>query len=129
MASAQTRPDLSGRILGFTVFLVGIALLCLVFSAAWALFRAPVAGLELPVAAGAAAPPAAGIGIALTAFVRQLLLLAVMIVSGSLVAGKGIQLYFTAAAHNHSVDDAPAGAKNGANGAAGASKTAPKQNS
>ncbi len=114
MASAQTRPDLSGRILGFAVFLVGVALLCLVFSTAWSLFHAPVPGLELPVKPGAAAPPAAGIGIALTAFVRQLLLLVVMILAGSLVAGKGIQLYFSAAAHSRPGDDSTHGAKSGA---------------
>ncbi len=104
MPSAQTRHDLPGRILAFVVFLLGVGLLCLVFSVAWSLFRAPGAGLELPVKAGSGAPPAAGIGIALTAFVRQLLLLAVMTLAGSLIAGKGIHLYFSAAAHHSSRD-------------------------
>lgn len=97
MPTVDFRHDLPGRIVASVVFLLGVALLCIVFAAAWALFRAPVPGLELPVKAGAAAPPAAGIGIALTAFVRQLLLLAVMTLAGSLIASKGVHMYYSAA--------------------------------
>lgn len=96
MSSSNAHSDTSGRVLGTVVFLLGIALLCLVFGIAWSLFRAPVPGLELPIKTGATPPAASGIGIALSAFVRQLLLLAVMTFAGSLIAGKGIQLYFTA---------------------------------
>lgn len=92
------RSDLSARVLAFLVFLLGIGLLCLVFGQAWALFHAPVAHLALPVPAGAPSPPAANIGAALADFARQLLLLVVMTVAGSVVAGKGIQLYFSAQA-------------------------------
>jgi len=99
MLSHTHRPDLSARILAFAVFLLGIGLLCLVFGQAWALFHAPVAQLPLPIAPGAPAPPAANIGLALAGFARQLLLLIVMTVAGSLVAGKGIQLYFSAHSH------------------------------
>jgi hypothetical protein len=96
MPTVNSRHDLPGRILAFIVFLLGVALLCIVFAVAWSLYRAPVPGLEMPVKPGASAPPAAGIGIALTAFVRQLLLLAVMTLAGSLIASKGVHLYFTA---------------------------------
>jgi hypothetical protein len=96
MPTLNSRHDLPGRIVAFIVFLLGVALLCIVFAAAWSLFRAPVPGLELPVKPGAPAPPAAGIGIALTAFVRQLLLLALMTLAGSLIASKGVHLYFSA---------------------------------
>ncbi len=90
------RSDLSARVLAFAVFLLGIGLLCLVFGQAWALFHAPVPQLPLPVAPGAAPPPAANIGLALADFARKLLLLVLMTVAGSLVASKGIQLYFSA---------------------------------
>lgn len=96
MSSANTHTDLPGRILAFLVFLLGVGLLCLVFWLAWSLFRSPVPGLELPVKAGTAAPPAVGIGVALTAFVRQILLLALMTLAGSLIAGKGVHLYYSA---------------------------------
>lgn len=90
------RSDLPARVLAFAVFLLGIGLLCLVFGQAWALFHAPVPQLPLPVKPGAVPPPAANIGLALADFARKLLLLIVMTVAGSLVAGKGIQLYFSA---------------------------------
>ena len=106
MQSHTTRADLPARILAVVVFLLGIGLLCLVFSLAYALLRAPVAHLELPVTAAAPPPPAANIGIALTAFVRQLLLLALMTLAGSLIAGKGIHLYFSAL-HGTTADHAP----------------------
>lgn len=94
MSSINAHRDFSGRLLAFILVLLGVGLLCGVFSVAWSLFQSPVPGLNLPVKAGAATPPAANIGLALTAFVRQLLLLAVMIIAGSLIAGKGVQLYF-----------------------------------
>ena len=106
MQSHPTRPDISARILAFTVFAIGIGLLCLVFALAWQLFRAPVPHLELPVATNAPPQPAANIGIALTAFVRQLLLLTLMTIAGSVIASKGIHLYFTAASHARPSADA-----------------------
>ncbi len=94
MTSQHPRPDIPSRLLALVVFLLGIGLLCAVFSLAWSLFQSPVPNLNLPVKPGAATPPAANIGVALTAFVRQLLLLAVMTIAGSVIAGKGIHLYF-----------------------------------
>lgn len=92
------RHDLPARIIAFAVFLLGIGLLCLVFSLAWALFHVPPTHLATTTApGGAAAPlPAAEIGLSLAAFARQLLLLVVMTVAGSVVASKGIHLYFSA---------------------------------
>lgn len=122
MSSANTHTDLPGRILAVVVFLLGIGLLCFVFSLAWSLFRSPVPGLELPVKPGTAAPPAAGIGIALTALARQLLLLAVMTIAGSLIAGKGLHLYFTAA---HGGPRQEASATVSKNGSAASPQTPP----
>ncbi len=86
----------SARALACVVFLLGIGLLCAVFALAWGLFHAPVPGLNLSASPAAVPPPAASIGAALTAFLRQLLLLALMTVAGSIVAGKGVHLYFSA---------------------------------
>lgn len=94
MTLQHPRPDIPSRLLALVVFLLGIGLLCAVFSLAWSLFQSPVPNLNLPVKPGATTPPAANIGAALTAFVRQLLLLAVMTIAGSVIAGKGIHLYF-----------------------------------
>lgn len=94
MTPNHLRPDVPGRLLAFLVFLLGIGLLCAVFSLAWSLFQAPVPNLNLPVKPGMTTPAAANIGAALTAFVRQLLLLAVMALAGSIIASKGVQLYF-----------------------------------
>jgi hypothetical protein len=107
MSSANTHTDLTGRILAVLVFLIGIGLLCLVFYMAWSLFHSPVSGLALPVKPGAVAPPASSIGIALTAFVQKVVLLALMTLAGSLISSKGIHLYYSAA-HGGSAHDAPA---------------------
>lgn len=96
MPRTHPQPDLAGRLLAFLVFAVGVGMLMFVFAAAYRLFYAPVPGLGLPLAPHAAPPPAAGIGLALTALVRQLLLLFVMTVAGSLIAKQGIHLYFGA---------------------------------
>lgn len=94
MTLQHPRPDIPSRLLALVVFLLGIGLLCAVFSLAWTLFQSPVPNLNLPVKPGAITPPAANIGAALTAFVQKLLLLAVMTIAGSVIAGKGIHLYF-----------------------------------
>jgi len=113
MSSNSSRPDIPGRLLALIVFLLGIGLLCAVFGIAWSLFQAPVPGLNLPVAHGTATPPAANIGLALTAFLRQLLLLALMTIAGSVIAGKGIHLYFGTAQGNPPQAEAPKASKNG----------------
>lgn len=108
MFATNTHNDLAGRILAVLVFILGIGLLCVVFALAWSLFRSPVPGLELPIKSGVPAPPAAGIGVALTAFARQVILLLLMTVAGTLIAGKGIHLYFSASQH-HAHPGAPSG--------------------
>ena len=94
MSRVSPQSDLSGRLLALLVFLTGIGILVFVFVTALHLFQSPVPGLALPVAAGTTAPPAANIGAALAQFVRDLLLLGVMTLVGSLLASKGAHLYF-----------------------------------
>jgi len=94
MSLGTPRHDLSGRLVSLLVFLAGIGMLIFVFITALHLFQSPVPGLDLPVKKGAAAPPAANIGTALIAFLRELLLLGVMTLVGSLLASRGAHLYF-----------------------------------
>lgn len=86
--------DLPGRLVALLVFLIGVAMLVFVFVTALHLFQAPVPGLDLPLGAGMPPPPAVNIGAAMAVFVRSLLLLGVMTLAGSLIAGKGAHLYF-----------------------------------
>ena len=95
----RTHPpaDVPGRLVALLVFLLGVGMLVFVFVTALHLFQSPVPGLALPVAPGATAQPAANIGTALIVFVRELLLLGVMTLAGSLLASKGAHLYFNTA--------------------------------
>ena len=93
MPQTRSHLDLPGRILALLVILAGIGILLAVFAIAYHLFRSPVPGLGLPITPSATAPSAAGIGIAMADFARQLLLLFVMALVGSAVASKGILLY------------------------------------
>lgn len=96
MSLVKSRSATACRVLALLVFLAGIAILLVVFDTAWHLFSAPVRDLPLPVKPNATPPPAANIGIALAAFARQLLWLGLMTIVGSLIAEKGIRLYFSA---------------------------------
>ena len=100
MLRPHTHPDRSSRAAGQLTFLAGIAMLGLVFFLAYHLFTQPVPGLNLAIPPSGTPPPAANIGLALTAFFERLLLLALLTLVGSLVASKGIHLVFTAA-HGH----------------------------
>lgn len=95
MPVAKPHIDLPGRLVAMLVFLSGIAILVFVFFTALHLFQSSVPGLEPLQTPGAAPPPAANIGTSLAAFARQLLLLGVMTLAGSLLASKGAHLYFS----------------------------------
>ena len=89
--------DLSCRLVALLVFLLGVGVLVFVFVLALHLFHAPVPGLEPLQTAGAPPPAAANIGLSLAGFARELLLLGVMTLAGSLLANKGVHLYFSTA--------------------------------
>jgi hypothetical protein len=104
---------IAARVTGILVFAAGIAILAFVFFTARGLFDAPLPRLadRRPAEGVAAAPSAATeIGRSLTQFVRQLLLLLLMCVAGSVIASKGIQLYFAAAQAPGGPGHAPRGA-------------------
>jgi hypothetical protein len=93
----QSHADLSCRLVALLVFLLGIGILTFVFVTALHLFQSPVPGLETLQTPGAPPPAAANIGLSLAGFARELLLLGVMTLAGSLLANKGAHLYFSAA--------------------------------
>lgn len=100
LGAMSTRLDISGRVTGLLVFLAGIGLLVFVFSLAHALFNTPTPPLPAPapVVPGSQPAPSAAIEIGrdFSVFTQRVLLLFLMCIAGSLIASKGIQLYFAA---------------------------------
>ncbi len=96
--SSGYRGDLTGRILGVITFLVGVALLCIVFYAAYDLFKAtPAQALGLTFTGDPKRDPSAmNVGSQFAWLLVKIALMIVMAVAGSLVAQKGINLYFSA---------------------------------
>jgi hypothetical protein len=84
--------DLLARVIGLLVFALGIAILVVSFVIAYRLFTSPSAGLVVaPSKPGAVVTNLSNS--ALTT-VRQIGLLVIMVLVGSLVASRGIQMYF-----------------------------------
>jgi hypothetical protein len=95
----STQHDTAARITGLLVFLAGIGLLAFVFISAHTLFNAPAPAAPPATggAAGGGAPSAAvEIGRSFSQLGRQILVLLLMCIAGSVIASKGIQLYFAA---------------------------------
>lgn len=90
------KPDLAGRILGIMVFLVGIAILAFVFAIAYGFFTSPSAGIDIPSKPTAVGAPTTQLGASALRMFARILSLTVMCIVGSLVASKGIHLYFRA---------------------------------
>ena len=82
--------DKSARMTGMTVFIVGILVLLFVFFTAYMMFNAPSAKI-LP---GEEVTTAVDLAKSLTAVLVKIVLLFIMTLAGSLVAARGIQLYF-----------------------------------
>lgn len=97
-AKPRTSSDLFGRIIGMLVFLLGIGLLVVVFQSANTLFtRPPNAALGLKFTGDPKTDPAvADIGSRFGYLFFQVACLFVMSIAGSLVAQKGVNLYFSA---------------------------------
>lgn len=103
MARNIIHGDLIGRVVAVLVLSAGIAALAFVFVLAVHLFESPVPGLGLPVPAGGTPPSAANIGVSLALLFRQLAILAVMILAGSLLASNGVRLYLGSIIPHHPV--------------------------
>lgn len=93
----------AGLVCGILVFLLGVALLGYVFLTARTLFEAPAPPIPASPPAGSpeaatAPPPTLVLGQSLAHFLQQLLILFLMCVAGSLVAGQGVNMFFKALA-------------------------------
>jgi hypothetical protein len=95
------RHDLVGRILGILVFLGGIAALALVFMIAYHYFNSPLGELKPPLRAPSTVPPATQLGKSALAMLIRIGLLIVMTIAGSLIAGRGVQMYFASTEPAH----------------------------
>jgi hypothetical protein len=81
----KIRGDWIGRLLGIAVFLLGVGVLWIVFREAHQMFTAPLPSAEKSL------PRLGHIGIEV---LKKLGLLIVMTLAGSLIANKGVQMYF-----------------------------------
>jgi len=99
------KDELLGRFLGIIVFLGGIGLLGFVFVHAYSWFATSGAGLSVP-AGSSSAGTTAQLGQSALRMLVRIGLLIVMTIVGSLLAGRGIQLYF-ASLHHRSPAMAP----------------------
>ena len=95
--SAPHRSDLLGRLIGMLVFCVGVGLLLLVFKVAYDLFTAaPAAALGIHITGDPKRDPGAMlIGQSFGFLIIKILLLFVMSAAASLIAQRGINLYFS----------------------------------
>lgn len=84
----------AGRVLGIVVFLVGIGILVLVAVITYRLFTASTPGLQ--VTPGSASGAAVQLGNSALGLLYRIALLVVMCIAGSLLAARGLHLYFVA---------------------------------
>ena len=89
---------LADRGLGVLVFLAGVAALVFVFAMSYRMFKSPVT-------IGESAASAAGATASIVVLLTRIVLLFVMVLVGSLVAGKGVQMY--GATHRHTDEEKP----------------------
>lgn len=90
------KDDTAGRIVGFGVFLLGIALLVFVAIVAYIFFTTPVSQIAIVphkgAASGATAVNTLGASAMILAF--RVAMLIIITIVGSLMAGKGLQFYY-----------------------------------
>jgi hypothetical protein len=98
--SSGTRGDLMGRTIGMLVFLLGVGLLIWVFAISYGLFTAnPATALGMHITGDPKKDP--GVTLIGTNFgwlLFRIAFLFIMSLSGSFIAQKGINLYFSAVA-------------------------------
>ncbi len=86
------RNDLAGRIIGIVVCLAGVALLAVVFFVAFSFFGSETAGLQ--VAKKGTESVASQLGRSVVILVARIAFLIIMTIAASLMAGRGVSLYF-----------------------------------
>lgn len=85
----RPRGDLFGRALGALILLGGLAIICVVLWLAFQMFQDPTMGLGT-----AKNATAADVGLGFGKLILRIALLFLMSFCGSLIANKGINLYF-----------------------------------
>ena len=90
------RTDLTGRVLGIIAFLGGIGVLAVVFVFAYTFFTSQSSVLPIPSDPNAPAAPTSQLGASAVDILAKILTLIVMTIVGSIIAGKGLQMYFNA---------------------------------
>ena len=83
----NTKGGLTGRILGAIVFIAGIAMLIWTFQLAFRFYNAPVPSAKADVAV---------LSTILADMIKKVVMLLVMLLAGSLIAGKGVHLFIAA---------------------------------
>lgn len=86
--------DLSARIIGLTVFAIGIAILLVSFIIAYRLFTSPADALAIsPARPGSSTPATTTLSQSALVLLYRIGLLFIMVLVGSLTAGRGVQMY------------------------------------
>ncbi|MEN6372546.1 MAG: hypothetical protein ABFD64_11105 [Armatimonadota bacterium] len=85
--------DLSARITGLTVFAIGIAILVISFIIAYRLFTSPADALAISSPQPGTQPATTALSRSAIVILYQIGLLFIMVLVGSLIAGRGVQMY------------------------------------
>ncbi|MDH7601388.1 MAG: hypothetical protein QHI38_04495 [Armatimonadota bacterium] len=88
------KADLAGRITGMAVFMAGIGLLAFVFLIAYHWFKTPSAAIVASPNPNTGASTFSQLGKSVLVILEKMALLVVMTIAASLVASRGVQLYF-----------------------------------
>jgi hypothetical protein len=98
---SMRKDSAAGRVLGIVVFLIGIGILVTVAVIAYRLFSDTTSGLH--VTPGASAGAAVQLGTSAIRLLYQIALLVVLCIAGSLLAARGLHLYFVAGSREEGV--------------------------
>jgi hypothetical protein len=93
--AGSSRGDLFARVMGFVVFLLGVAIILMVLRLGFQMYEDPRVGISLTSRTGASAS-ATEVGASFARLTVRIALLFLGSVSGSLIANKGINMYFSA---------------------------------
>ncbi len=91
------KADLAGRIIGMAVFMGGVGLLAFVFLTAYHWFTTPSAAIATSPNPTTSASTVSQLGKSVVVMLEKIALLVVMTIAASLVASRGVQLYFASA--------------------------------
>ena len=102
----STRGDRFAQVVGFLVFIMGLAIIVGVLWAGFDLWRSPTLGVSGP--GTVKSPDVTSIGLGFGRLLVRILLLFLGSICGSLIANKGVRLYFAGTAGGTGSPDRPA---------------------